>query len=86
MTNLRADACSARQRICFCKNGINATGIDASSMRPHGEDTSTNYRLENQSGARVLESEGKQWREWFIAPWNRGGGDAQPKLTRIFRR
>jgi hypothetical protein len=32
----------------------------------------------------VLESEGKQWREWFIASIETGGGDAQAKLTRIF--
>jgi hypothetical protein len=32
----------------------------------------------------VLESEGKQWREWFIGAIESGGGDAQAKLTRIF--
>ena len=32
----------------------------------------------------VLETEGKQWREWFIASVEAGGGDAQTKLTRIF--
>ena len=32
----------------------------------------------------VLETEGKQWREWFIASVEAGGGSAQTKLTRIF--
>ena len=32
----------------------------------------------------VLESEGKQWREWFITSIETGGGDAQAKLARIF--
>jgi len=32
----------------------------------------------------VLESEGRQWREWFIAAIEAGGGDAQTKLSRIF--
>ncbi len=32
----------------------------------------------------VLESEGKAWREWFIAAIEAGGGDPQTKLTRIF--
>jgi AcrR family transcriptional regulator len=32
----------------------------------------------------VLESEGRQWREWFIGAIEAGGGDAQTKLTRIF--
>ena len=32
----------------------------------------------------VLETEGKQWREWFIAAIEAGGGNAQTKLARIF--
>jgi hypothetical protein len=32
----------------------------------------------------VLENEGKQWREWFIAAIEHGGGDAETKLARIF--
>src|SRR5258708_5156189 len=32
----------------------------------------------------VLESEGKQWREWFIGAIEAGGGDPQTKLARIF--
>jgi len=32
----------------------------------------------------VLETEGKQWREWFVAAIETGGGTAQTKLARIF--
>jgi AcrR family transcriptional regulator len=32
----------------------------------------------------VLESEGRQWREWFIDAIESGGGDAETKLARIF--
>jgi hypothetical protein len=32
----------------------------------------------------VLESEGKQWREWLIGAIEAGGGDPEKKLSRIF--
>lgn len=32
----------------------------------------------------MLESEGRQWREWFIGAIEAGGGDPQTKLSRIF--
>src|SRR6185295_18692491 len=60
----------------FCKNGINATGIDAII----DEAGTAKTKLVNA----VLESEGKAWREWFIGAMEEGGGDAQSKLTRIF--
>src|SRR6201987_4519239 len=70
----------------FCKNGINATGIDA-IIDEAGTAKTTLYKLfgskTNLVNA-VLESEGKQWREWFIGAMEDGGGDAQTKLTRIF--
>ena len=70
----------------FCKNGINATGIDA-IIEEAGTAKTTLYKLfgskTNLVNA-VLESEGKQWREWFIGAMEAGGGDAQAKLTRIF--
>src|ERR1700732_5508397 len=70
----------------FCKNGINATGIDA-IINEAGTAKTTLYKL---FGAKanlvhaVLESEGKQWREWFIAAIEAGGGDPRTKLARIF--
>lgn len=70
----------------FCKNGINATGIDA-IIEQAGTAKTTLYKLfgskTNLVNA-VLESEGKQWREWFIGAMEEGGGDAQTKLARIF--
>ncbi|MGE5159094.1 MAG: TetR/AcrR family transcriptional regulator [Gemmatimonas sp.] len=70
----------------FCKNGINATGIDA-IIEQAGTAKTTLYKLfgskTNLVNA-VLENEGRQWREWFIAAIELGGGDAQAKLTRIF--
>src|SRR6195952_458303 len=70
----------------FCKNGINATGIDA-IIHEAGTAKTTLYKLFGSKTSlvhAVLESEGKPWREWFIAAIEAGGGDAQTKLTRIF--
>jgi AcrR family transcriptional regulator len=70
----------------FCKNGINATGIDA-IINEAGTAKTTLYKLfgsKNNLVHAVLEAEGKQWREWFIAAIESGGGSAQTKLTRIF--
>jgi len=70
----------------FCKNGINATGIDA-IIHEAGTAKTTLYKLfgsKTNLVHAVLESEGKQWRQWFIGAMESGGGDAQAKLTRIF--
>src|SRR3569833_839150 len=70
----------------FCKNGINATGIDA-IINEAGTAKTTLYKLFGSKTAlvhAVLESEGRQWREWFIAEMESGGGDAEAKLARIF--
>jgi AcrR family transcriptional regulator len=70
----------------FCKNGINATGIDA-IIAQAGTAKTTLYKLfgsKTNLVHAVLESEGRQWREWFIASLEDGGGDAQTKLSRIF--
>src|ERR1700733_1347608 len=70
----------------FCKDGINATGIDA-IIDDAGTAKTTLYKLfgsKTNLVHAVLESEGKQWREWFISAIEEGGGDAQTKLTRIF--
>src|ERR1700689_1723777 len=83
---------SARDRLLsaathlFCKNGINATGIDA-IIDEAGTAKTTLYKLfgsKTNLVHAVLESEGKQWREWFIAAIEAGGGDPQTKLARIF--
>jgi AcrR family transcriptional regulator len=70
----------------FCKNGINATGIDA-IINEAGTAKTTLYKLfgsKNNLVHAVLETEGKQWREWFIGALEAGGGSPQEKLSRIF--
>src|SRR6266699_2595826 len=87
-----ADEESAHSRLLnaathlFCKNGINATGIDA-IIHEAGTAKSTLYKLfgsKTNLVHAVLESEGKQWREWFIGAIESGGGDPEKKLSRIF--
>ena len=70
----------------FCKNGINATGID-SIIDEAGTAKTTLYKLfgsKTNLVHAVLETEGRQWREWFIGAIEAGGGDAKTKLARIF--
>lgn len=70
----------------FCKNGINATGIDA-IIDEAGTAKTTLYKLfgsKTNLVHAVLENEGRQWREWFIGAIEAGGGDAETKLGRIF--
>src|ERR1700694_214942 len=69
----------------FCKNGINATGIDA-IISEAGTAKTTLYKLFGSKTNLVhvvLETEGKQWREWFIAAIEAGGGDPPNQLARI---
>jgi AcrR family transcriptional regulator len=76
---------SAATRL-FCKDGINATGIDA-IIHEAGTAKTTLYKLfgsKTNLVHAVLEAEGKQWREWFIGSIESGGGSAQTKLARIF--
>src|ERR1700687_5909749 len=70
----------------FCKNGINATGIDA-IIHEAGTAKTTLYKLFGSKTNLVhagLEREGRQWREWLIGAIEAGGGDAEKKLSRIF--
>jgi AcrR family transcriptional regulator len=89
---LAGDDESARGRLLsaatrlFCKNGINATGVDA-VISEAGTAKTTLYKLfgsKTNLVHAVLEAEGKQWREWFIDAVESGGGSAQTKLARIF--
>lgn len=76
---------SAATRL-FCKNGINATGVDA-IINEAGTAKTTLYKLFGSKTKLVhvvLEQEGKLWREWFIGSIEAGGGDARAKLARIF--
>src|SRR5258708_22936042 len=70
----------------FCKNGINATGIDA-IIDEAGTAKTTLYKLfgsKTNLVHAVLESEGRQWREWVIGAIEAGGGDPHAKLSRVF--
>src|SRR5258708_15008076 len=54
----------------FCKNGINATGIDA-IINEAGTAKTTLYKLFGSKTNLLhvaLETEGKQWRDWLIHP------------------
>src|SRR6202171_1606710 len=76
---------NAEPHLCG-KNGINATGI-AAIIDEAGTAKTTLYKLfgsKTNLVHAVLESEGKQWREWFIGAIEAGGGDPQTKLARIF--
>jgi AcrR family transcriptional regulator len=76
---------SAATRL-FCKNGINATGVDA-IVNEAGTAKTTLYKLFGSKTNLVhvvLESEGKLWRDWFIGAIEAGDGSAQTKLARIF--
>src|SRR6476659_9371573 len=83
---------SARDRLLnaatrlFCRYGINATGIDA-IINEAGTAKTTLYKLFGSKTNLVhvvLETEGKQWRDWFIDAIESGGGSAEKKLARIF--
>src|SRR6202047_5352581 len=70
----------------FCKDGINATGIDA-IINEAGTAKTTLYKLfgsKTNLVHAVLESEGKQWREWFIGAIEAGGGDPPTEIARVF--
>lgn len=76
---------SAATRL-FCKNGINATGVDA-IINEAGTAKTTLYKLFGSKTNLVhvvLEQEGRLWRDWFIAAIESGGGDARTRLARIF--
>jgi AcrR family transcriptional regulator len=73
-------------RHLFCKNGINATGVDA-IISEAGTAKTTLYKLFGSKTNLVhivLETEGREWRDWFIEQIEAGGGTAQAKLARIF--
>src|SRR6202012_4215961 len=83
---------SARSRLLsaathlFCKNGINATGIDA-IIDEAGTAKTTLYKLfgsKTNLVHAVLGTGGKQGGEWFLDSSETGGGDAETKLARIF--
>ena len=70
----------------FCKQGINATGIDA-VVEEAGTAKTTLYKLfgsKERLVEAVLENDGKRWRDWFIVNLDAGSESARVKLDRVF--
>ena len=80
----RARLMDAATRL-FCKNGINATGIDAIVAEAGTAKTTLykNFKSKSDLVEAVLEAEGKVWRDWFIAGIETGKNPRE-KLDSIF--
>ena len=80
----RARLMDAATRL-FCKNGINATGIDAIVAEAGTAKTTLykNFKSKSDLVEAVLEAEGKVWRGWFIAGIENGKSPRE-KLDSIF--
>jgi len=81
----RARLLDAASRL-FCRQGINATGIDA-VLREAGTAKMTLYKLfgsKERLVEAVLEEEGRKWRDWFLSELNAGNDPPRRKLDRIF--
>jgi AcrR family transcriptional regulator len=87
-----AGEASARERLVaaasqlFCRYGINAVGVDA-VVSAAGTAKATLYKTfgsKERLVEAVLEQEGRQWRDWFLAGLNEGDVSARARLQRIF--
>jgi AcrR family transcriptional regulator len=81
----RARLIEAATRL-FCRQGINATGIDA-VLREAGTAKMTLYKLfgsKERLVEAVLEEEGRKWRDWFLSGLDAGNESPRRKLDRIF--
>ncbi|MHB8883775.1 MAG: TetR/AcrR family transcriptional regulator [Methylovirgula sp.] len=70
----------------FCRQGINATGIDA-VLKEAGAAKMTLYKLfgsKDRLVEAVLEEEGRKWRDWFLTALDAGNDPPRSKLDRIF--
>jgi AcrR family transcriptional regulator len=69
----------------FCKNGINATGIDAIVDAAGTAKTTLykNFKSKNDLVDAVLEAEGKVWRGWFLTAIDRADTPRE-RLDSIF--
>jgi AcrR family transcriptional regulator len=83
---------SARQRLIeaaarlFCRHGINAVGVDA-VVAEAGTAKATLYKAfgsKEKLVEAVLEQEGRQWRDWFLAGLDAGEAKPIDRLRRIF--
>ena len=70
----------------FCRYGINAVGVDT-VVAEAGTAKATLYKAfgsKEKLVEAVLEREGRQWRDWFLAGLDAGEGGAVVRLRRIF--
>lgn len=70
----------------FCRQGINATGVDA-VVAAAGTAKTTLYKAYGSKEGlveAVLEREGRIWRDWFVAKVDAIQGDASNKLVGLF--
>lgn len=70
----------------FCRQGINATGIDA-VLKEAGTAKMTLYKLfgsKERLVEAVLEEEGRKWRDWFLSGLDAGTDPPRRKLDRVF--
>ena len=90
--NASADGNPARERLIdaasrlFCRFGINAVGVDT-VVAEAGTAKATLYKAfgsKEKLVEAVLEREGRQWRDWFLAGLDRGDASPLERLRRIF--
>jgi AcrR family transcriptional regulator len=83
---------AARERLLlaasdlFCRQGINATGVDA-VVAAAGTAKTTLYKAYGSKEGlveAVLEREGELWRRWFVQEVDAIPGDATNKLVHLF--
>jgi len=83
---------AARERLLlaasdlFCRQGINATGVDAVVAAAGTAKTTLYKAFGSKEGLveAVLEREGELWRNWFVAEVDAIPGDATNKLVNLF--
>ena len=83
---------AARERLLlaasdlFCRQGINATGVDAIVAAAGTAKTTLYKAFGSKEGLieAVLEHEGSAWRDWFIGQVDALPGDASAKLVHLF--
>jgi len=91
-SNLASGRGAARERLLlaasdlFCKQGINATGVDAVIAAAGTAKTTLYKAFGSKEGLveAVLEREGETWRKWFVAEVDALPGCPADKLVHLF--
>jgi AcrR family transcriptional regulator len=76
----------AAARELFCRQGINATGVDA-VVEAAGTAKATLYKIFGSKEGlieAVLNAEGTAWRAWFLSSIDNAAGGARAKLIAMF--